>query len=59
MLTNHRRVALVVVPLLIAAALIDHDGISIVLSAVALTLALVALGVTLWARRSSRRSRDP
>ena len=55
MLTNHRRVALVVVPLLIAAALIDHDGISIALSAVALTLALLALGVTLWARRGSRR----
>ena len=55
MLTNHRRVALVVVPLLIAAALIDQDGISIALSAVALALALVALGVTLWSRRGSRR----
>ena len=55
MLTNHRLVALVVVPLLIAAALIEHDGISIALSAVALTLALVALGVTLWTRRASRR----
>ena len=59
MLTNHRRVALVVVPLLIAAALIEHDGISIALSAVALALALVALGVTLWTRRGSRRSPDP
>ena len=55
MLTNHRLVALIVVPLLIAAALIDHDGISIALSAVALTLALLALCLTLWARRGSRR----
>jgi hypothetical protein len=54
MLTNHRRVALLVVPLLIAAALIEHDGIAIALSVVALTLALAALGVTLWARRGSR-----
>ena len=54
MLTNHRRVALVVVPLLLAAALIEHDGISIALSALALTLALAALGVNLWARRGSR-----
>jgi hypothetical protein len=54
MLTNHRRVALVVVPLLVAAALVEHDGISIALSAVALTLALVALGATLWARRRPR-----
>ena len=54
MLTNHRRVALLVVPLLIAAALIEHDGIAIGLSAVALTLALAALGATLWARRGSR-----
>jgi hypothetical protein len=54
MLTNHRLVALVVVPLLIAAALIEHDGLAIVISATALTLALVALGATLWARRGSR-----
>jgi hypothetical protein len=54
MLTNHRHVALVVVPLLVAAALIEHDGIAIACSAVALTVALLALGATLWARRGPR-----
>ena len=37
MLRNHRTVALVVVPLLLAAAIVDHDGISIGLSVVALS----------------------
>ena len=56
MLRNHRTVALVVVPLLLAAAIVDHDGISIGLSVVALTLVLAALGSIVWERRSSRRS---
>jgi hypothetical protein len=56
MLTNHRLVALVVVPLLVAAALVEHDGIAIALSALGLTIALVAIGVTLWTRRSQRRT---
>ena len=54
MLTDYRKVGLVVVPLLVAAALIDQDGIAIALSAVGLTIALVGLGVTLWSRRRSR-----
>ena len=54
MLTNHRRVALVVVPLLVAAAFVEHDGIAIALSALGLTIALLALGVTLWSRRRAR-----
>ncbi len=55
MLTDHRKVALVVVPLLLIAAFVDHDGISIALSVVALTLALVALIAILLARRAARR----
>ncbi len=54
MLTNHRKVGLVVVPLLIAAAFIDDDGIAIALSGVALAVAVLALVVTLLARRASR-----
>ena len=56
MLRNHRQVALIVVPLLLAAAIIDHDGVSIGLSVLALTVVLAALGSILWARRASRRS---
>ena len=54
LLTNPRRVGLVVVPLLIAAALVEHDGVAIGLSALALTVALAALAATLWARRHPR-----
>ena len=56
MLRNHRQVALIVVPLLLAAAIVDHDGVSIGLSVLALTVVLAALGSILWARRASRRS---
>ena len=55
MLTDYRKVGLVVVPLLVAAALIEHDGIAIALSVIGLTLALLALGVTLWSRRGDTR----
>ena len=56
MLTDHRKVALVVVPLLLLAAwLVPHDGISIGLSAVALALTLVVLIAILRARRAARR----
>ena len=55
MLTDHRKVALVVVPLLLVAAFVEHDGVSIALSVVALTLALVALIAILLARRAARR----
>ena len=54
MLRDYRKVGLVVVPLLVAAALVEHDGIAIALSAIGLTLALLALGVTLWTRRGTR-----
>jgi hypothetical protein len=55
MLTDHRKVGLVVVPLLIAAAFVDHDGVSIALSVVGLTVAVVALVLILRARRAARR----
>ena len=42
-------------PLLIVAAFVDHDGVSIALSVVALAIAVVALVVILWARRAARR----
>jgi hypothetical protein len=51
MLTDYRKVALVVVPLLLAAGFVEHDGIAIALSVVGLTVAVAALGVTLWTRR--------
>lgn len=51
-LTDYRKVALVVVPLLVAAALIEHEGVAIALSALGLTIALAALAATLWTRRS-------
>jgi inner membrane protein involved in colicin E2 resistance len=54
-LTDHRKVALVVVPLLLLAAFVEHDGVSIALSVVALALALVALIAILRARRAARR----
>ena len=55
MLTDHRKAALVIVPLLLAAAFVEHDGVSIGLSVVALALALVALIAILRARRAARR----
>jgi hypothetical protein len=55
MLTDHRKVGLVVVPLLLVAAFVEHDGVSIALSVVALALALVALIAILLARRAARR----
>jgi hypothetical protein len=55
MLTDHRKVGLVVVPLLLLAAFVEHDGVSIALSVVALALALVALIAILLARRAARR----
>ena len=55
MLTDHRKVALVVVPLLLLAAFVEHDGVSIALSVVALALAVVALVAILLARRAARR----
>jgi Flp pilus assembly protein TadB len=54
-LSDHRKVGLVVVPLLIVAAFVDHDGISIALSVVALAVAVVAIVVILRARRAARR----
>jgi Flp pilus assembly protein TadB len=55
MLTDHRKAALVIVPLLLAAAFVEHDGVSIGLSVVALALALVVIGAILRARRAARR----
>jgi len=55
MLTDVRKVGLVVVPLLLAAAFIEHDGLSIGLSVVALALTIVALVAILRARRATRR----
>jgi hypothetical protein len=55
MLTDVRKVGLVVVPLLLAAAFIEHDGLSIGLSVVALALTIVALVAILRARRAARR----
>ena len=55
MLTDHRKAALVIVPLLLAAAFVEHDGVSIGLSVVALALAIVVLIAILRARRAARR----
>ena len=55
MLTDPRKVALVVVPLLLVATFVEHDGLSIALSVVALALAVVALVLVVRARRASRR----
>ena len=55
MLTDHRKAALVIVPLLLAAAFVEHDGVSIGLSVVALALTLVVLVAILRARRAARR----
>ena len=55
MLTDHRKAALVIVPLLLAAAFVEHDGVSIGLSVLALALALVVLVAILRARRAARR----
>ena len=55
MLTDHRKAALVIVPLLLAAAFVEHDGVSIGLSVVALALSLVVLVAVLRARRAARR----
>ena len=54
MLTNPRKVGLVVVPLMIVAAFVENDSVAIALSTVALAVAVVALVATLLARRSSR-----
>jgi Flp pilus assembly protein TadB len=54
-LTDHRKVGLVVVPLLLVAAFVDHDGVSIALSVVAFAIALLALVLILRARRAARR----
>jgi hypothetical protein len=54
MLRDYRKVALVVVPLLLAAGFVEHDGIAIALSAAGLAVALAALGVTFWSRRKPR-----
>ncbi len=55
MLTDHRKAALVIVPLLLAAAFVEHDGVSIGLSVVALALTIVVLIAILRARRAARR----
>ena len=55
MLTDHRKAALVIVPLLLAAAFVEHDGVSIGLSVVALALSLIVLVAILRARRAARR----
>ena len=55
MLTDHRKAALVIVPLLLAAAFVEHDGVSIGLSVVALALTVVVLIAILRARRAARR----
>ena len=55
MLTDHRKAALVIVPLLLAAAFVEHDGVSIGLSVLALALSLVVLVAILRARRAARR----
>ena len=60
MLTSHRTVGLVVLALLIAAALVDNDGVSIGLSVAALAIAVVALIMIFVARRAARADRaDP
>jgi hypothetical protein len=53
MLTDYRKVALVVVPLLLAAGFVEHDGVAIALSVVGFTIAVAALGVTFWTRWKS------
>ena len=55
MLTDHRKAALVIVPLLLAAWLVPNDSVSIGLSVVALALTLVVLVAILRARRAARR----
>jgi len=55
MLTDHRKAALVIVPLLLAAAFVEHDGVSIGLSVLALALSLIVLVAILRARRAARR----
>ena len=55
MLTDHRKAALVIVPLLLAAWLIPPDGVAIGLSVAALALTLVVLVGILSARRAARR----
>ena len=55
MLTDHRKAALVIVPLLLVAWIIPHDGVAIGLSVAALALTLVVLVAILRARRAARR----
>ena len=55
MLTDHRKASLIIVPLLLAAWLIPHDGVAIGLSVAALALTLVVLVAILRARRAARR----
>ena len=57
---SHRTVGLFVLALLIAAALVDNDTISIALSVAGLAIAVVALIMIFLARRAARADRaDP
>ena len=60
MLSSQRKVGLVVLALLIAAAFVDNDGLSIGLSVAALTIAVVTLVLIFVARRRAAADRtDP
>ena len=57
---SHRKIGLVVLALLIAAALVDNDTVSIALSVSGLAIAVVALVSIFLARRAARTdSTDP
>ena len=51
---SHRKVGLVILALLIAAALVDNDTVSIALSVAGLAIAVVALVLIFLARRAAR-----
>ena len=51
---SHRKVGLVVLALLIAAAFVDNDTVSIALSLAGLAIAVVALVPIFLARRAAR-----
>ncbi len=53
MSTNHRKIGFLVLLLLVAATLVDHDGISIALSVAGLAIAIVALVLIFRARRAA------
>jgi Na+/H+ antiporter NhaD/arsenite permease-like protein len=60
MLRDHRKVGLIVVALLLAGFFVEHDGVAVALSIVALAVALAAIVMILLARRAEREdSTDP